>query len=233
MTQRNKFLIPAVTGAVSLALFILLILLTKNVDVAAVEATGGEIGLSKLNQGFHALTGFNKGWYTVTQITGIVAILTASAFAVTGVVQLIRTRSLRKVEPSLPAMGIIFAVTVFLYVLFDKLEINFRPIIMEGKTAPEASFPSSHTMLVCVVAGAAFLVTGRFVKDRRLQTSIRALCVMIALITVFGRLISGVHWLTDIVGAIFMSVTLLALFCISLPLAESIAGRKKGDGNDE
>ena len=57
-----------ITSAVCFGLFLLLILLIKTVDVAAVGPEGTEIGLSKLNVAVHNLFGENLGWYKVTNV---------------------------------------------------------------------------------------------------------------------------------------------------------------------
>ena len=199
-----------IIAAAALVLFVLLAAGVKTVDVKDVEATGKTIGLAWLNTGFHKLTGVKMGWYKLTQITGIIALLTVGAFAVLGLVQLIKRRSLKKVDPELLTLGGLFVATAIAYVLFELIKVNYRPIIMPGAEAAEASFPSSHTMLIVTVMGGTILILDRYIKDARLCVSLRTLCVLIALITVFGRLISGVHWFTDIVAALLLSTALLA-----------------------
>ncbi|MBO6094010.1 MAG: phosphatase PAP2 family protein, partial [Oscillospiraceae bacterium] len=77
---------------------------------------------------------------------------------------------------------------------------------------PEASFPSSHTMLVCVIMGSSIPLLGKYVKSDVLCTVLRIICAAIIAVTVIGRLISGVHWFTDILGGILISVMLLNLY---------------------
>jgi undecaprenyl-diphosphatase len=83
---------------------------------------------------------------------------------------------------------------------------------MEGEKAPEASFPSSHTMLVCVVMGSAMMLLDRYIRDEKLVKILKMVCAVVIAITVIGRLICGVHWLTDIMGGVLLSVTLLLIF---------------------
>ena len=96
-------------------------------------------------------------------------------------------------------------------VFFEKYIINYRPIVMPGETAPEASFPSSHTMLIMTVMIAVMIVSDKYFS-KGLGVLVRVLCFVITLVTIGGRLYCGVHWFTDIIGGILLSATLLFLF---------------------
>ena len=205
--MRKKF----ITSAVCFGLFLLLILLVRTVDVAPVEAVEGtEIGLSKLNMAIHNMFGENLGWYKITNILGYLAILIALCFAAVGGLQLIYRRSILKVDKELLLLGGLYVVTVIFYVLFEKVVVNYRPMLMPDGTGPEASFPSSHTVLSCVILGSGLTLLKKYTKKNRTVRLILtvAFAVMLALI-VAGRLISGVHWFTDIIGGLLLSVALL------------------------
>ncbi|MBP5631873.1 MAG: phosphatase PAP2 family protein [Clostridia bacterium] len=206
----------------AMALFILLIILVRTVDVGMVEATGKTIGFFALNTGFHKLTGVNEGWYKLTQIAGYAAIAAGLVFAVIGLIQLIRRKSLWKVDRRILGLGVLFIVMAIVYVLFEFVHVNFRPVLMPGEVdEPEPSFPSSHTVLVCVVLSGVALMLNTYIKDKRLRISLQALCALVILITVFGRLICGVHWFTDIVGGILISVSLVTAFAAFLDYCDT------------
>lgn len=201
-----------VIGAIlSGALFAALIVLLKSYDVAAIGPAGTEIGFSHMNQFFHDLTGVNMMWYEITDYLGYVAIAVCAFFALLGFIQLVKRRSLIKVDKEILALGGLFAVVIGCYVFFEKYIINYRPIIMPGETAPEASFPSSHTMLAITVFFAVMIISDRYV-GKGLGVLVRLACFFAALVMVGGRLYCGVHWCTDIIGAILLSATLLQLF---------------------
>ena len=208
--RRKKInpIIPCITGL----LFVVLMILVMKVDVGTVAATGTTIGLYHLNTGFAALTGINVIWYKITTVLGIFLVLFAAGFALIGLLQLIQRKNLWKVDYEILSLGGLYAVVIAFYVLFDKVVINYRPIIMEGEKAPEASFPSSHTMLVCVVMGSAMMLLDRYIRDEKLVKILKIVCAVVIAITVIGRLICGVHWLTDIMGGVLLSVTLLMIF---------------------
>ena len=199
-----------ITAAVSFGLFLLLILLVKTVDVAVVGPEGAKIGLSKLNVAIHDLFGVHMAWYKVTNVLGYLAILIGLCFAAIGGLQLIYRRSILKVDKEILLLGGLYVVTVLFYILFEKVVVNYRPILMPDGEGLEASFPSSHTMLSCVILGSGLELLKKYArKNRNIQTALTAVfAVMLALI-VAGRLLSGVHWFTDILGGILLSVALL------------------------
>lgn len=201
-----------ITAGVGFLLTVILIALVRLVDVAPIGAQGTNIGLSHLNQFVFDLFGVNMLWYTITDWLGIAAILTAFIFAVIGLVQLIKRRSLLKVDREILSLGGLYLIVIGLYLLFENVIINYRPIIMPDNTHPEASFPSSHTMLVCVIMGSAAMLINRYIKNETLCRVLRIICFVIIGVTVVGRLIAGVHWFTDILGGILISVTLLSIF---------------------
>ena len=200
------------TSGVGLLLTVILIALIRFVDVAPIGAQGTSIGLSHLNQFVFDFFGVNMLWYNITDWLGIAAVLTAFLFAIIGLVQLIKRRSLLKVDREILALGVLYLVVIGLYIIFETVIINYRPIIMPDNTRPEASFPSSHTMLVCVIMGSAVMLINNYIKNKALNRTLRAICFVIIGVTVFGRLIAGVHWFTDILGGITISVTLLSLY---------------------
>lgn len=193
-------------------LTVILIALVRLVDAAPIGAQGTSIGLSHLNQFVFDLFGVNMLWYNITDWLGVAAVLTGFVFAVTGLVQLIKRRSLLKVDREILSIGGLYIVVIGLYLFFENVIINYRPIIMPDNTSPEASFPSSHTMLVCVIMGSAAMLINRYIINKPLNRILRAVCYVIIGVTVVGRLIAGVHWFTDILGGILISVTLLSLY---------------------
>ncbi len=200
-----------ITASVSGSSAVILILLIRFVDVAPIGPQGTSIGLSHLNRAVFEWFGVDLLWYHITDWLGIAAILTALLFAVTGFVQLVKRKSLMKVDREILTLGGLYIVVIGLYLLFETAIVNYRPIIMPDNTHPEASFPSSHTMLVCVIMGSAVMMIGKYIKNKALCSVLQTVCAVIIAVTVVGRLISGVHWLTDIIGGILISIALLSL----------------------
>jgi len=196
--------------------------LVKVIDVAAIGPNGTKVGFSHINQSFHELTGVNMIWYTITDWLGLVAIAVMLAFAALGLVQLVKAKfRIRQVDCEIIALGGLYVILALIYVIFEKFVINYRPIIMPGCTEPEASFPSSHTMLVIVVMGSAMMLLNKYIGNTGLRTALKILCVLMILVVVGGRLISGVHWLSDIVIGVIYSITLLSAFNDVLSIMKS------------
>ena len=208
MTNKVKYVVAGVSGIATL----IWIALIKLVDVAAIGPNGTSIGLSHINMSVHEILGESMLWYNITEVLGIVAILTAGAFALYGGVQLIKGKSLAKVDREIYVLGGLYAAVIILYALFEKVIINYRPIIMPDCEEPEASFPSSHTMLICVVMGSAIMLLNKYIENEKLRVVLQIICGAILVVTVVGRLLSGAHWFTDIIGGILISITLLAVF---------------------
>ena len=211
----NKSLI---LSGVFLVLFLLLIVLLKTVDVAAIGPEGTSVGFSHINGAVHEFFGINNVWYALTQATMIIAFCLVFEYAIIGLIQLISRKSLAKVDSYLYCLGGLYAVVVVLYVFFDKVVINYRPIIEEGAEHVEASFPSTHTMIVCTVLGSVIMIIRKFgsanskLQSKKTATFIQAFLLVLIILTVIGRLVCGVHWLTDIVGGVLISLVLLFLF---------------------
>ena len=199
-------------SAITMVIAVLYTLLLRVVDYAAVGPNGSKVGFSHLNEAVKNLLGYHKVYYSVAEVLGFLTILLAVCFATLGLYELVRKRSVLKVEPSLLAMGILFAVVVVLYVFFEVVVINYRPVIIDGEL--EASFPSSHTLLSCVVCGAA-MIESKHLFSKKAPTVDKALQI-VSIILLVGvvafRTASGVHWITDILGGILYSVALLLAF---------------------
>ena len=200
------------TAACCGLLAVLLVILVRCVDTAPVGPESTVIGLSHLNQAVHDMTGVHMLWYDITDWLGIAAILVAALFALTGFIQMIRRKGLLKVDREILVLGGLYVVVIALYIFFEIAIVNYRPVIMPGSEHPEASFPSSHTMLVCVVLGSAMALLHKYIKGNALCVVLEIVCGLVIAVTVIGRLISGVHWFTDIIGGLLISACLLALF---------------------
>ncbi len=208
MKMKNKFTAAGICGLLTT----LLIIAIRFVDVRAIGPEGTRVGLSQLNQYVLRLFGVQMLWYEITDWLGVTAILVAALFAAAGVIQMVRRKSIRKVDREVLALGGLYVIVIGLYILFETFVVNYRPVIMPGSAHPESSFPSSHTMLVCVIMGSALQLIEKYMKRRRLRIFLKAGCSVIIGVTVIGRLVSGVHWFTDILGGILISAMLLSLY---------------------
>lgn len=200
-----------VLAAVILLLgFFLLVLLLLTVDVRPIGPYGSSVGLASINSAIHRAIGVHPTWYSVTDWLGLSVFVPALVFAGMGFFQLLRTRSLRGVDSSLLVLGASYLVVLLLYVLFELVVINHRPVLIEGNL--EASFPSSHVMVVLCVMGTACVQLRRYVAHAMLGKCLQGAAMLVVAITVLGRLYSGVHWFTDIVGGVLLGSALVLVF---------------------
>ena len=131
-------------------------------------------------------------------------------FALLGLFQWMKRGSIFKVDRDIIMMGVFYAAVIFAYALFEKLSINVRPILIEGRLEP--SYPSSTTMLVICVMSAAFIWADRHVKNKALKRLVLVSCTAFSLFMILARILSGVHWLTDIIGAFLLSGALVMIY---------------------
>ena len=198
MEKKNKRWL--VCAASLLMAFVLWTVLVRFIDVRAIGPEGSSVGFAILNRYVHELTGVNLSLYTITDWLGLVPIAVALGFAILGLVQLIKRKSLWKVDHSILALGVFYIVVMSAYVFFEMVVINYRPTLINGY--PEASYPSSTTMLVtCVMPTAAMQMNAR-IKNAALRRCAIITIIAFTAFMVMGRLISGVHWITDIIGGL-------------------------------
>lgn len=189
-------------------LSIIYTLLVKYVDTSTIGPNGSVVGFSSLNSFVFNLTGNNMTLYKITEILGIIPILIALMYAVIGLIQVIDRKSL-KVDKELIALGILYIIVILIYVFFEKFIINYRPVLIDGIL--EASYPSSHTLLSICICGSALLINKYLFKNKKIYKYINIVSIISMVLIVLGRLLSGVHWASDIIGSIIISITLLKI----------------------
>ena len=208
MEKKNRKLFWVGVGL--LAVFVLWTIVVCFVDVRAIGPEGSSVGFAALNGFVHELTGVNWFLYNITDWLGIVPIAVALGFAILGLVQLIKRKSLWKVDHSILALGVFYIVVMAAYIFFEVVVINYRPTLIDGYL--EASYPSSTTMLImCVMPTTAMQLNVR-IKNTVLRRCAVITIVAFTAFMVIGRLISGVHWITDIIGGALLSAGLVMLY---------------------
>ena len=204
MKRKILWLLPTALWAA----FLLFTLLLTCVDVQSIGPQGSAVGFATVNGWAFQLLGVHLLWYHITDWLGVAAIAIAFGFAVVGLYQWVKRKSLRKVDGHILVLGGFYLLVIGCYLFFEKVVINCRPILMDGNL--EASYPSSHTMIVVSIMATASMAFRALCPKKKgwcLAVDIFA-AVMIA-VTVMGRLIAGVHWLTDIVGGLLLSAALV------------------------
>ena len=208
MEKKNSRLFWVGVGL--LAVFVLWTVLIRFVDVEAIGPRQSSVGFATLNGYIHNLTGVNMSLYIITDWLGLVPISVAFGFVVLGLVQWIKRKSLLKVDQSILTLGGFYIVVMAVYILFEIVVINYRPTLINGYL--EASYPSSTTMLVmCVMPTAMMQLRTRIINDLFRRCVMLVIAVFIAFM-VIGRLVSGVHWITDIIGGALLSTAIVLMY---------------------
>ena len=197
-------------SAIFLFAFLIWTLLLLWVDAAEVGPLGTQVGLSTFNLWAAGLIGVNMALYTLTDIMMLLPILFAGGFAALGLYQLIRRKGLFKVDPDILALGGFYIAVILCFLLFEIAAINYRPVLIDG--ALEVSYPSSTTLVFMTVMPSAALQLKERIKGRLAKVIAVSLISAITLLAVVARILSGVHWITDIIGGILLSCGLVFLY---------------------
>ena len=199
--KRNFFI-----STILILLAVVFTIFVKVVDVKPIGVNESSIGVASVNQVVFKTIGVNMIWYHITDWLGLVPIFIAMAYAFIGFIQLIKRKNIFKVDKELIVLGVFYIIVICLYVFFEKFIVNYRPILMNGFL--ESSYPSSHTLMTICICGSSIIVN-RKLFNNKIAKFVNILSLVVVLITIIGRLLSGVHWFTDIIGGIFIGVALL------------------------
>jgi undecaprenyl-diphosphatase len=193
-----------------LTAFVLWTLAVCHFDIAAVGPEGSQVGFSTVNRLFHSITGVNFSVYVITDWLGLVPVAVCLGFAILGLVQWIKRNDIRKVDRDILILGGFYIVVMAMYILFEYVVINRRPVLINGFL--EASYPSSTTLLVLCVMPSAMMQLNHRIKSVPLRNTVTVVIAAFTVFMVIGRLISGVHWLSDIIGGVLLSAGLVMLY---------------------
>lgn len=208
--MKRKSKIRFISGLIFITLFIMWTLAVVSVDVKPVGVNGTSVGFATLNTWFHNLTGVNMTLYNITDWAGLVPIFICMFFGLVGLVQLIKRKSLLKVDLDIIALGIYYIIVISSYIIFEMIPINYRPILINGFL--ECSYPSSTMLLVLSVMPTVIFQCNKRLQSQKTKKLIELITVAFSLFMVVGRLASGVHWLTDIIGSCFLSAGLFYIY---------------------
>ena len=193
-----------------LAAFVLWTAAVRCVDVQSIGPTGTSVGLAGINRFVHDLTGVHMGLYVITDWLSLIPAGVCMGFGMLGLRQWIRRKRLLRVDRSILVLGGFYVAVAAAYLLFEVLVINYRPVLIDGVL--EASYPSSTTMLVLCVMLTAMMQMNERIGNGALRSGVRVLILGFTAFMVIGRLISGVHWMSDIVGGALLSAGLVMLY---------------------
>ena len=193
-----------------LAAFLLWTVAICFVDVRQIGPQQSSVGLAGINQLVHTWTGVHFTLYHITDWLSLVPLGVCMGFGFLGLIQWVRRKRLRKVDYSILIMGVLYLLIAAVYGLFECLVINHRPVLINGQL--EASYPSSTTMLVLCVMLPALRQCKNRLQNKVLRTALSAIFIAFVVFMVVGRLFSGVHWFSDIIGGVLLSGSLVTMY---------------------
>ena len=193
-----------------LCLFIIWTLFVIYVDVKPLGVCGSSIGLSTINLWVHQSIGVHMFLYHITDWLGLVAIFICLFFGFLGLFQLIQRKKLLKVDVDVILLGLYYILVILYYIIFETIPINYRPILINGNM--EVSYPSSTTLLVLSVMLTFNFQINKRLTNIKIKKVILVMANMYTYLMIICRLISGVHWFSDIIGSILFSMALFSLY---------------------
>ncbi len=204
MKKRN-----IITSITLLILSVVFTLLVKNIDVKAIGPNESLVGFADINKLFHNLIGSNMEIYKITEIIGLIPLLIAFIYVIIGIKQLITRKSLLKVDKEIYLLGLFYILVLGVYIFFEKVVINYRPVLIDNILEP--SYPSSHTLMSICICISSIMINKKLFRNNLADIE-NIISIIVMVLIIVGRIISGVHWFTDILGGIIISSTLVVLF---------------------
>ena len=204
--KRKSFYI----GLGLLALFVIWTVALRLVDVREIGPQSSSVGFASLNKMVHNITGVHMSLYTVTDWLGLVPLCFIMGFGALGLCEWIKRKNLFKVDYNILVLGGFYIVVMAIYIFFEKFVVNYRPILINGYL--EASYPSSTTMLVMCVMPTAIMQFNTRIKNSIFRRCVAFMITAFIVFMVIGRLVSGVHWFSDIVGGAMLSSGLVMIY---------------------
>ena len=206
MLKKKNF----ISAVILLLLFIFWTIAVSSIDLKPIGPLESSVGFATLNHFWHNFVGVNFTIYTITDCLGIVPFAVCFGIGILGLIQLFKRKNVLKVDYDILVLGGFYMVVILAYILFETVIINYRPVLIEGVL--EASYPSSTTMLTLCVMPTAIIQFKNRIKYKTLRNIIIFISVLFTLFMVIGRIVSGVHWITDIIGGALLSTGLVMFY---------------------
>lgn len=218
--MKKSFIIKGITTGVLFVMFIVFTLLVAFVDRQSIGPNNSIIGLATINSTINKGLTYSELLDKITDISIIIALAFAGIICIVGLYQWIKRKSLKEVDLKVFFAIIIYAVTFVCYILFELIVINYRPILIDGLL--EASYPSSHILLVTTILITAIPLLHHFLSNKKLVITLDIIICILSLFTIVARLLCGIHWFTDIIGGLLLSATLIISYYTLLGIKNNI-----------
>lgn len=220
--MKKRIIKDYILGITLIIMFGIFTLLVMKYDIKNIGVNNTTIGFATLNSWFNKTIGTHLMFYSITDWLELLPLLVCACFGLIGLKQLLSRKKIFLVDHDILLLGIYYIIVILLYLLFDKMCINYRPILIEGKL--EVSYPSSTVLLVlCVMLTLTFQINRR-VKNDKTKIYLETLNNIYIIFMLFGRIVSGVHWITDIIGSIILALGLFKLYIFFVNMLDNKKG---------
>ena len=203
-----------IVSAILLTMFIVFTVLVKTVDV--------EYIYSGTYLGFHALNFKVCSWVvqfgkydqfkTISDVLLYLAIGYSAVLGVCGIIQLIKTKSFKKVNKDFYILLGGYVSIVIIYLIFEIAKVNYSP----DSTLEElkASYPSSHVFIGCSLYLLNTFTAVKLLNPEKKWTVylIYVSTALMCVLSVFSRLLTIKHWLTDIIASVILVASVCTLY---------------------
>lgn len=147
-------------------------------------------------------------WDLISDIILLASFAILGVFVVLGLYQLITRKSLLKVDHRLLWMILPLVLIAITYVVFDKfLVLNIRP-----NGSGEASFPSTHVMVVSTIFLIIALNLPYYIKSKTAWIIIDIAMLLLIVLVCVGRVLSEMHWLSDVLGGLAFAIIFAVIY---------------------
>lgn len=147
-------------------------------------------------------------WEKITDVILIAALAILGVFAILGLVEWIRRKSLKKVDKQLLGMIPSLALMAAAYFVFDKIFIlNTRP-----NGSGEPSFPSTHAMVTATIFLMTMLALPKYIKNKPLCIILDIVMFALIILVSIGRIAANKHWVSDVIGGLIFAAIFAGVY---------------------
>ncbi|MBR0467476.1 phosphatase PAP2 family protein [Candidatus Saccharibacteria bacterium] len=147
-------------------------------------------------------------WSKITDIILVAALAVFAVFAILGLYQWIKRKSLKKVDKPLLLSLIPLSLMAAAFIIFEKiLVLNTRP-----NGSGEPSFPSTHTMVVATIFLCVAIILPKYIKSKAALITLDAFMLILTILVCVGRVAANMHWISDVAGGLIFSAIFAVIY---------------------